>query len=460
MKYLTIGCLALFGSVFSASGVRAEQVSLLDREVTGIYVPRLPYWEAVQELVCQLEIPAGLSLGRLPDALFPGGLSDPEVVEMSQGYADLRLNPALARALVGPIEMRKTTVRAALDRFCRDSRVFRWKMDGGVVLIEPARSKLRPGVLFATVPVFKASEQGAADFFAEERPAADIFGNLVDTAKVPPDCVLWTGIAMQGSQGDGISLLPRVEPASWRVSGEMRDAALQDVLTRLVGGAPDRNGLWICYELPHSAGFSRKQPVSWIHLSTWSHVRRRFHTDELVRELVQLRKARPYDKGTRGYMRISIQREDYWLELARRAHFDPETVSKLLLEEAFTDSGEPRLGVLQLVALGLRPVMDALARHALNAEDKEVSESIVSEVPPRWAFEGAYREFWDKLAAGGLADLVDRDMRIQKDILAEYAKDKARSGIRVDLTRPGKDVWVSPFSAWDMHHHWPGWSGK
>ena len=450
MKRFTIGCLALFGSVFGACGARAEHDLRLDREVTSIYVPRAPYWEAVQELVCQLEIPAGLSLGCLPATLFPGGLGSSQafrIDEMSQGYADLRINPAYEKILVGPIKMRRTTVRAALDRFCKDSRVFQWKIDGGVVLIEPVRSKMRPHVLSANVPFFMASKRRAADLFSE----------AVEAAELPRSTVLWEEIVTKVAGMDDISLPPRAETASWRISVEMRDVPLQDVLTQLVRGAPDHNGLWICYELPDAPGFSGKQPVSRIFLSTWSPVRRKLGTDELVRELVQLRKKHPHNRGTRGYIRVAIQMEDYWLELAKRAHFDPETVSRLLLEQAFADTGEPRLGVHQLVALGLQLVTDALAEHALSADSDKAREAVMSEVPPPWAFEGAYREFWDKLAGGGFGELVARDTRIQKRILALLAKRKGQRGVPVSLAKPAKAVWLSPFSASHMHNRWPGW---
>lgn len=440
-------CTVLVTSAGLGSAAAVTQKPMLAKEVREVYIPRAPYWKAAGELVCQLEVPAGLAMGRLPSAAWHPGRLD-------AGQIDLRFNPGLREYIVGPFVMRHGTVRSALDGFCRASGLLEWTVERDAVVLRANDAEYQQAALAAIVPAIDL-EQASLRELAWAVEASEGVKNLPFYAPI--------GVSINGVVEDDTVLVARADVMEWLGSVHVRNAPLSTVLSAFVGTVQEHNGVWIGYEFPQ---FGSAGPITSLKyksgFASWLPVRRRLPTHELVRELLRLRALKPTGRGTRGYETVAVQTEDYWRELRRRAHFDPEPVAKLVVDLVIKGRREPALDVEFLVALESRQVVSALAMAALQAEDRQLMLRIASRVPRSEAFRGLYREFWRVLAQGGQTEFVQEIMRARSAFREEEATRMAEEeGERVDLNEPSDDIWFDPFSSfhivalWD----WPLGSG-
>ena len=85
---------------------------------------------------------------------------------------------------------------------------------------------------------------------------------------------------------------------------------------------------------------------------------------------------------------MATQAEDYWLELARKSRFDPDLAAEEILRHLeFSSRGVPTLGIRQLAALNLPPVMQRLCAFARQPGNERARQTILNDVPPEWALE-------------------------------------------------------------------------
>ena len=280
-------------AALGTAAAQTEEPHTLDRQVTDIRVPRLPFWRAPQELVRQLEVPAGISLGQLPGDCVPYGV--PRMRLSPPGYVDLRLNPEMREWLIGPTKVRQGSIRSVLDSFCRDGRIFEWSLRDGVVLIRRSDPKKRPRGLSTAVSSVRvdcnSANAGALGNAVLVSGYLEHIVRLMDKREFP------NVLCMLNSEGllpeDPVAAFcPRTHLGEWQEPLDLRAETLEDVLTHVVRTAPHGNGVWLSYELSLPPGARAPQAEVRPRLTNlftrWSTARRRLCIDQLVGEMAEL----------------------------------------------------------------------------------------------------------------------------------------------------------------------------
>lgn len=417
MRMVGIGFWAVLAAAASLAWA-ATGAGPLDRQVSEIFVWTDDIVEGAPELIAQLEISAGIELGRIGDIQWP---SPPP----GQRYMDWMPIPP-PRGMT-PFEFRQGTVKEALDAFCRLNPGLTWSQgQGGVVNLvrrseggEALKNLLDLRMTRFNVksqpPESAAFELAAAVRAAEPGALRDsqgrwwwylFVGPVRGNDRFPPRCAINTAISLDG------------ENAAFRT--------LLDEFSRQTEG-----GFWIAIDEQSGVAPGEKHPPrGYVALTDASLMRRKLDVSTLIRCLDS--KYQPLH----GYLDANVRAEDAKRELRRRYHFHPDLVRQALIEtraiqnmlEPDAFMGDDRLQ--WLFSLEDAQLTKLAIEAALQTKDKDARHRMVRLFPEPCSkgFESDYLPIWKGL----LSDSDPRVRQYAETILEWHRERQARM-----RSRPG-----------------------
>jgi hypothetical protein len=406
MRTAAVGLLVLiFGTASLAWGRTVGDP--LGRQVSEIFVGTDDIVEGVPELIAQLEISAGIELGRIGDPQWP---SPPP----GQKYMDwMPIPPPRGMA---PFEFRQGTVKEALDAFCRLNPSLTWSQGQGGVVNLVRRSEggeaLRQ-LLDVRIARFSVRNELPAS-------AADTLMEAMRVAETAVRLGRWNLIV---GVGRGNDVFPPRCGMNAPVSLDRDNVTLRVLLDGLVGQMQD--GLWLAFDDQRGTAAGEKRSFGrTVVLTNGSSERRKLDLKTLVQCLAV--KYQPLH----GYLDSNVRTEDAKRELRRRYHFHPDLVRQALIEARAIQSmlepnafmGDDRLQWLFL--LEDAQLTKLAIELALQMKDKDARHRMVRLFPDPCSkgFESDYLPVWQRL-------LSDSDPRVRQSaetILEWYRERQGR----------------------------------
>jgi hypothetical protein len=336
--------LFLLAAVATATGTPTAADPMLNRAVEEIFVPKCDVLTFLPELLVQLEIPAaGIDLGRiysqniLKKDTSPGG-PHPDIVDWRP------------ERQIGPLEMKKGTVRQVLDELVRQRPELSWRNENGVLLITSTacKSSVVQPVLDCRLPEFKADKKPM------DRVAAAMESPIRVLRPAEENTVTWIMHPV----------LPPRRPLDVPVTLDESNAPVRQLLSDLVRQVP--GAFWIAYDEvsdPVGAG----QCFGWITVSRIGSGRRALSLETLLQCLDETY------APLHGCRSMDIRVEEAERELRRRQHFHAAEVREALLKP----DGLPRLMTTAKANYGLRQVV----RWACTLGDVSLTQGLLDLVP-------------------------------------------------------------------------------
>jgi hypothetical protein len=300
--------LFLLAAVATATAApTAAMDPILDRTVEEVYVQKGDVLMFLPELLGQLDIPAaGIDLGRIYSRNImkkdtrPGG-PRPDIVDDRP------------ERQVGPLEMKKGTVRQVLDELVRQRPELSWRNENGVLLISSSATKgsvVQP-VLDCRLPEFKADTK-ALDQAAYEME------NLIRAVQPTEErTVSWI---IQWRMNP--VLMPR-RPLDVPVTLDKANTPVRQLLTDMVRQVP--GVFWIAYdEVDDPFGVITRFGV--VTISRLGSGLRRLDLETLGRCLDETY------APLHGYEHKSFRADEAMREFRRRQHFHVNEVREALLK--------------------------------------------------------------------------------------------------------------------------------
>jgi hypothetical protein len=298
-----------------ASGIAGCQADspILAREASEVFLESGDFLDRLPELVAQLEIPAGINVGALPhEGYF---VTDPKDGQLVLDCTRPRPERTTAR-----FEFAGGAVGQALDAFCKLNPGLRWRLQGGVVVLErrtPNSANL-DALLNRRIPKFECDKQPMKDAVESTGRA------LYEVWPSPPDedwtwRILFTYPLL-------LENAPRL-PVDVPISTNLADATVRQILAEVVRQVP--HTFWFAWdserEMPDPVKAVPREGI--ILISRTAPMRRQLDLVTLVRCL----DAR-YEP-LHGYTALLVRINNAKRELVRRWHFHPEEVRKALLAD-------------------------------------------------------------------------------------------------------------------------------
>lgn len=395
MRTAAVGLLVLiFGTASLAWGRTVGDP--LGRQVSEIFVGTDDIVEGVPELIAQLEISAGIELGRIGDPQWP---SPPP----GQKYTDwMPIPPPRGMA---PFEFRQGTVKEALDAFCRLNPGLTWSQgQGGVVNLvrhseggEALKNLLDLRVARLTV-TSQPPESAAVELAAAVRAA--------EPGAPPESQGRWWHLFVGPVRGN--DCFPPRCAINTTISLDREKAAFRSLLDEFA--RQTEAGFWIAIDEQSGVAPGEKRPPRGaVALTDASLMRRKLDASTLIRCLDS--KYQPLH----GYLDANVRAEDAKRELRRRYHFHPDLVRQALIEgRAIQSMLEPNAFMgddrLQWLFLLEDAQLTKLAiEAALQMKDKDARHRMVRLFPDPCSkgFESDYLSIWQRL-------LSDSDPRVRQ----------------------------------------------
>jgi hypothetical protein len=321
----------------------------LDRPVEEVYVQKGDVLIFLPELLTQLDIPAaGIDLGFINSRnvirkdLAPGA-PNPEVVDWRP------------ERQVGPLEMKKGTVRQALDELVRQRPELAWRNENGVLLISSSAAKgsvVQP-ILDCRLPEFKADKKPL------DRAAAEM-ESAIQTIQPTIEKTVWWNMMLWRQH-------PVLEPRqtlSVPVTLNKNDATVHQILTDLVRQVP--GAFWVAYDEGEDPVGAPGCPGV-ITLSRHSCFRRELSLEALIRCLDGAY------APLHGSERVGDRVDEAERELRRRFYFNAVEVRQTLLKA----ESLPR----QMQSATEKEDLQGVMRWACSLRDVQLTGALLDLVP-------------------------------------------------------------------------------
>jgi hypothetical protein len=287
----------------------------LDRPAEEVFVPKCDMLVFLPELLVQLDIPAaGIDLGRINSRLVLRK-------ELSPAGTNTEIVDDRPERLVGPLEMKKGTVRQVLDELVRQRPELSWRNENGVLLISSSATKgsvVQP-VLDCRLPEFKVDKK-PLDWAAAEMEEPIRVLQPAEKKTINWIMTMWR-------------MHPVLEPRQTLdvpVTLDNSNTPVRQLLTDMVRQVP--GAFWIAYdEVNDPVGATERFGV--ITISRIGSDRRKLDLQTLIRCLDETY------TPLHGCQRVVDRVNEAERELRRRQHFQADEVREALLKP----EGLPRI---------------------------------------------------------------------------------------------------------------------